>query len=455
MKIQCPNCTTRYETDSAKIPVQGIFARCGKCQTRFFVKRKTALPEMPSAICGNCGQQIGRLEKSFPYESCTVCYPCHKKLEAAMFKRNDSLTESQTDVKEKRRTGSSPPGGLGNRFLSLFSNDLAIDLGTANTLVYKKRKGIVLNESSVVALRTDRINGHRILAVGQEARQMMGKTPANVMTIRPMRDGVIADFEATGVMLQQFIRKVRSRMNIFKPRMVIAVPSGITSVEKRAVKESAEMSGARMVFLVEEPMAAAVGADMPISEPTCNMVVDIGGGTTEVAVISLGGIVFGLSIKVAGDKMDEAIMRYVKKQYNFLIGERTAEEVKISIGNACPESRHPEMIEVKGWEVVSGRPMILPLNALEVREAISDHLKSITDAIKTVLEKIPQELAAHILDRGIVLTGGVALLKNLDKYLTQETGLPVRVADDPLTTVVRGSGKILDNRHLFKKILNA
>ncbi|MEZ4527970.1 MAG: rod shape-determining protein [Desulfobacterales bacterium] len=343
---------------------------------------------------------------------------------------------------------------MGNRFLSIFSNDLAIDLGTANTLVYKKRKGIVLNESSVVALRTDRVNGHRVLAVGQEARQMMGKTPGNVITIRPMRDGVIADFEATGVMLRQFIRRVRSRMSLFKPRMIIAVPSGISSVERRAVRESAEMSGAGTVFLIEEPMAAAVGADMPVSEPTCNMIADIGGGTTEVAVISLGGIVFGLSIKVAGDKMDEAIIRHVKKQYNFLIGERTAEEVKISIGNACPDSRNSERIEVKGWEVVSGKPMILLLTDMEVREAISDHLKAIGDAIKTVLEKIPQELAAHVLDTGIVLTGGVALLKNLDKYLARETGLPVRVAEDPLTTVVRGSGKILDNRHLFKKILS-
>ncbi|MGE0085137.1 MAG: rod shape-determining protein [Desulfococcaceae bacterium] len=341
-----------------------------------------------------------------------------------------------------------------NRFLSMFSNDLAIDLGTANTLVYKKRKGIVLNESSVVALRTDRINGHRVLAVGMEARRMMGKTPANVVTIRPMRDGVIADFEATSVMLRQFIQKVRSRMNIFRPRMIIAVPSGISSVEKRAVRESAEQCGARQVFLVEEPLAAAVGADMPISEPTCNMVVDIGGGTTDVAVISLGGIVSGVSIKVAGDKMDEAIMRYVKKHYNFLIGERTAEEIKVSIGNACPDREHPETMEVKGWEIVSGRPMILTLNAMEVRNAISEQLAAITDAIKMVLDRTPQELAANALDNGIVLTGGVALMKNLDMYMEKEIGLPIKVADDPLTTIVMGSGKILDNRRLFKKILD-
>ncbi len=469
MRIQCPNCLTKYQTDPARIPEQGIYARCGKCQTRFFVKKKTDIREIPSvpspAVCANCGQQTGRLEKTFSYKSFTVCHPCHNKLEAAMFKMNDSLNDppadSQMAVKEESTgssaessTGNTAHKGLMNRFLSVFSKDLAIDLGTANTLIYRKRKGIVLNESSVVALRTDRINGHRILAVGQEARRMMGKTPANVVTIRPMRDGVIADFEATSAMLSQFIQKVRSRMNIFSPRMIIAVPSGISSLEKRAVRESAEQCGARQVFLVEEPLAAAVGADMPISEPTCNMIVDIGGGTTDVAVISLGGIVSGVSIKVAGDKMDDAIIRYVKKQYNFIIGERTAEEIKMTIGNACPDREHPETMEVKGWEILSGRPMILKINALEVRNAISEQLTAITDAVKMVLDRTPQELAAGALDNGIVLTGGVALLKNLAIHMEKEIGLPVKMADDPLTTIVMGSGKILDNRQLFKKILD-
>ncbi|MFW5636752.1 MAG: rod shape-determining protein, partial [Thermodesulfobacteriota bacterium] len=301
----------------------------------------------------------------------------------------------------------------------------------------------------------DAQNGKRILAVGRDAKRMMGRTPDNVKAIRPMRDGVIADFEVAGAMLREFIQKVRKKRGyFFRPRMIIAVPSGITQVEKRAVKESAEKAGAREVFLIEEPMAAAIGADLPVTEPTCNMVVDIGGGTTEVAVISLSGIVSSKSVKVAGDEMDDAIIRYIKKKYNFIIGERTAEIIKIRIGNARPDERHPEKIEVKGWEVVTGRPRIFTVTALEIREAIADQLQAILEAIKLVLDKTPQELTAGVIDTGIVLTGGVALLKNLDVYLAEQSGLPVKVADDPLATIVIGSGKTFEDAHLFRQVLN-
>ncbi len=452
MKVQCPQCRTEYKIRPEKIPKPGCYARCARCRTRFFVRPDTDSPlPPPSQNCKNCGRIIGKYEKPCRYEGHIICYECYQRLDKAMMKSSDPR------IREKFQTVRNTSGSTGkilNRFFACFSNDLAIDLGTANTLVYKKRKGIVLNESSVVALRTDMVNGKSVLAVGMEAKRMMGKTPGNVIAVRPMRDGVIADFEITGAMLCRFIRKVRGRIQFFKPRMIIAVPSGISSVEKRAVKESAEQAGARSVLLVEEPMAAAIGAGLPVAEPTCNMIVDIGGGTTEVAVISLGGIVSGISVKVAGDEMDEAIKRYIRKQYNFLIGERTAEEIKISIGNACPHREHPESIEVKGWDVVSGRPMLMSLNALEVREAIAEQLKAISDAVKTVLEKTPQELAANALDNGIVVTGGVARLKNMEQYLSDETGLPIRIAEAPLTTIVMGAGKILDNRKLFQKFLS-
>jgi rod shape-determining protein MreB len=337
----------------------------------------------------------------------------------------------------------------------MLADDLAIDLGTANTLIYMKRRGIVLNESSVVVVRTDATNGKRVLAVGADAKNMVGKTPINVAAIRPMRDGVIADFEAAGAMLGRFIRKVRRGIRLMKPRMVIAVPSGITPVERRAVRESALQAGAKEVFLIEEPMAAAIGANLPVTEPACNMVVDIGGGTTEVAVISLGGIVASRSIKIAGDEMDEAIIRYVKKAYNFIIGERTAEEIKIAIGNADPDSDHPESMEVKGWEVFSGRPKIFSLDAMEVRDAISDQLAAVLETIRLVLDKTPQELAAGVIDHGVVLTGGVALLKNLDAFLERESGLPMKVADDPLSTIVMGSGMALCNPRLFSQVVAA
>lgn len=337
--------------------------------------------------------------------------------------------------------------------LGVFSNDLAIDLGTANTLVYVKGKGIVLSEPSVVAVRTDNRLKNRVLAVGLEAKNMLGRTPGNIVAIRPMRDGVIADFEVTEAMLKHFIRKVHNRRTFVRPRIIIAVPSGITQVEKRAVKESAESAGAREVFLLEEPMAAAIGAGLPITEPTCNMVVDIGGGTTEVAVISLAGIVYSRSLRVAGDKMDAAITQYIKRKYNLLIGERTAEIIKTTIGNAYPDAQNLETIEVKGRDLVSGIPKILAIDSEEIRVAISEQIDAIVETVKIALEQTPPELAADIVDSGIVLTGGGALLKNLDKLLREESGLPITVTDDPLSTVALGSGKALDSIDILKQVM--
>jgi rod shape-determining protein MreB len=337
--------------------------------------------------------------------------------------------------------------------LGIFSSDLAIDLGTANTLVYVKGKGIVLSEPSVVAVRTDASLKNRILAVGSEAKNMLGRTPGNIVAIRPMRDGVIADFEVTEAMLRHFIHKVHNRRTFVRPRIIVAVPSGITQVEKRAVKESAESAGAREVYLIEEPMAAAIGAGLPITEPTCNMVVDIGGGTTEVAVISLAGIVYSRSLRVAGDKMDEAIMQYIKRKYNLLIGERTSEMIKTTIGNAYPNPQELESIEVKGRDLVSGIPKILAIDSEEIRLAISEQIDSIVETVKIALEQTPPELAADIVDNGIVLTGGGALLKNLDKLLREESGLPITVCEDPLSTVALGCGKALDSIEMLKQVM--
>lgn len=338
-------------------------------------------------------------------------------------------------------------------FLGLFSSDLAIDLGTANTLVYVKGKGIVLSEPSVVAVRTDNRMKNKVLAVGLEAKKMLGRTPGNIVAIRPMRDGVIADFDVTEAMLRHFIRKVHNRRSFVRPRIVIAVPTGITPVEKRAVREAAESAGAREVFLIEEPMAAAIGSGLPITEPVCNLVVDIGGGTTEVAVISLAGIVFSRSIRVAGDKMDLAIMQYIKRKYNLLIGDRTAEMIKISIGNAYPDSEHLETLEIKGRDLVSGIPKILAIDSEEIRVAISEQIDAIVEITKIALEQTPPELAADIVDRGIALTGGGALLKNLDRLLREETGLPIMVAADPLSTVALGSGMTLDSIDILRQVV--
>jgi len=340
-----------------------------------------------------------------------------------------------------------------DRILGVFSTDLAIDLGTANTLVYVKGDGIVLSEPSVVAVSTGNRSKNRVLAVGAEAKNMLGKTPGNILTIRPMRDGVIADFEVTEAMLRHFIHKVHNRRTFVRPRIIIAVPSGITQVEKRAVRESAESAGAREVFLIEEPMAAAIGAGLPITEPTSNMVVDIGGGTTEVAVISLKGIVYSRSVRVAGDKMDSAIIQYIKRKYNLLIGERSAETIKTSIGNAYPDSQNLETIEVKGRDLASGIPKILSIDSEEIRIAISEQIDAIVETVKIALEQTPPELSADIVDRGIILTGGGALLKNLDKLIREETSLPVTVTEDPLSTVALGSGKALDNLDILKDVV--
>ncbi len=337
-----------------------------------------------------------------------------------------------------------------DRIWGMMSNDLAIDLGTASTLVYVKGKGIVANEPSVVAVRKD-INGTKILAVGNEAKKMLGRTPANITAIRPMKDGVIADFDITESMLKYFIRIAHKRSSFVRPRVIISVPSGITPVEKRAVKESAELAGAREIYLIEEPMAAAIGAGLPVSEPIGSMIVDIGGGTTEVAVISLSGIVYSLSARTAGDKMDEAIVQYIKRKYNLLIGERTAELIKITIGTAYPE-KEIKTVDVKGRDMVTGIPKTLEISSEEVMEAIAEPVNTIVESVKIALERTPPELASDIVDRGIVLAGGGALLKNLDKLLREETGLPIVVADNPLTAIVMGSGKALDELDLLKDV---
>ncbi len=340
-----------------------------------------------------------------------------------------------------------------NAILGAISNDLAIDLGTANTLVYVKGKGIVLSEPSVVAVRTDNRHKNRVLAVGGEAKRMLGRTPGNIVAIRPMKEGVIADFEVAEAMLRYFIRQVHNRRSLIRPRIIIAVPSGITQVEKRAVTESAQSAGAREVFLIEEPMAAAIGAGLPITEPICNMVVDIGGGTTEVAVISLAGIVYSRSIRVGGDKMDDAIIQYIKRKYNLLIGERTSELIKTTIGNAFPDPENIETIEVKGRDLVSGIPKILAIDSEEIRVAIAEQIDSIVETVKIALEQTPPELAADIVERGIVMTGGGALLKNMDRLLREETRLPITVTEDPLSTVALGSGKALENISILREVM--
>ncbi|MDO8461845.1 MAG: rod shape-determining protein [Deltaproteobacteria bacterium] len=335
--------------------------------------------------------------------------------------------------------------------IGLFSNDLAIDLGTANTLVFVKGKGIVCSEPSVVAVQRDARGIKKVLAVGKEAKEMLGRTPGGIEAIRPMKDGVIADFEVTEAMLRYFIRKAHNRKTLIRPRIIICVPFGITEVEKRAVRESSESAGAREVYLIEEPMAAAIGAGLPITEPTGNMIVDIGGGTTEIAIISLGGIVFSRSIRVAGDKMDDAIIHYVKRKYNMLIGERTAEQIKIQIGTAYPE-KEVRVMEIKGRDLVAGVPKVLEINSEEIREAISEPVSSIVEGIKMALERTPPELASDIVDKGIVLSGGGGLLRNLDVLIREETGLPVMIAEDPLTSVVLGCGKALDQLDVLKGI---
>ncbi len=341
---------------------------------------------------------------------------------------------------------------LFDRISGAFSYDMAIDLGTANTLIYVRGRGIILSEPSVVAVKTDLRRGPRVVAVGSDAKKMLGRTPDNIQAIRPMKDGVIADFEVTEQMLKHFIIKIHHRRFLVKPRIVICIPSGITQVEMRAVRDAAKSAGAREVFLVEEPIAAAIGAGLPVTEPTCSMVVDIGGGTTEVAVIAMSDIVYSKSLRVAGDKIDNAIIRYVKQKYSLLIGERTAEVIKWRVGSALVP-KEQSIIEVKGRDLITGIPKIIGLRTAEVTEAIAGPVRQILETLKTALEQTPPELAADIVDNGIVLTGGGSLLRNLDELIRRETGLPVIVADDPLSSVVLGSGMLFENFEGLKHVL--
>ena len=333
--------------------------------------------------------------------------------------------------------------------LTFLGRDMAVDLGTANTLVYVRGRGIVLNEPSVVALNT---NNGQIVAVGAEAKRMIGRTPGNIVAVRPLKDGVIADFDVTERMLRYFIQKVHRRTRMAKPRIVVAVPSGITGVEQSAVKEAGHQAGARKVYIIEEPMAAAIGAGLPVSEPTGNMVVDIGGGTTEVAVISLGGIVTSQSIRIGGDEMDQAIISFGKKEHSLMLGERTAEEIKVALGSAFPAADEPQA-EIRGRDLVSGLPKTVVISAAEVRRAIEEPLNLIIDAVRSTLDKCPPELAGDVMDRGIAVTGGGALLRRLDQRIREETGMPVHIADRPLESVVVGTGKCVEDFDTLRQVL--
>jgi rod shape-determining protein MreB len=335
------------------------------------------------------------------------------------------------------------------RAMSFIGRDMAIDLGTANTLVYVRGRGIVLNEPSVVAINQD-TGG--ILAVGLEAKKMIGRTPGNIVAIRPLKDGVISDFDTTERMLRYFIQKVHKRRHFAKPRLVVCVPSGITGVEQRAVKDAGYAAGARKVYIIEEPMAAAIGADLPIHEPTGNMVVDIGGGTTEIAVISLGGIVTVQSIRVGGDELDQAIITWIKREYSLLLGERTAEEIKMAIGSAFPAAGEPDA-EIRGRDLVTGLPKTILVTAEEIRKAIDEPVSRIVEAVKSTLDSCPPELSGDIMDRGIVLTGGGALLRSLDERLRHETGIAVHIAENPLNAVVMGTGRCIEVFEALEKVL--
>jgi rod shape-determining protein MreB len=337
--------------------------------------------------------------------------------------------------------------GIDN-ILGMFSSDMGIDLGTASTLVYLKNEGIVLCEPSVVAIEAGTSN---VLAVGEEAKRMLGRTPGNIVAIRPMRDGVIADFEITESMLRYFIKKVHNSRRLVRPRVVIAIPSGITEVEKRAVKDSALHAGAREVFMLEEPVAASIGVGLPIQEPSGNMIIDIGGGTTEMAVISLAGVVFSKSIRIGGDEMDEAIINYLKRTYNLMVGERTSEEIKIRIGSGYPMEEEMTM-DVRGRDLVAGLPKMISITSEEVREALSEPIAQIVEAVRITLERTPPELSADLIEKGLILAGGGALLRGLDKLISEETGLPVHLADDPLTAVALGTGKVLSELRYLKRL---
>ncbi len=456
MNITCPECTAVCRVDDARIPKQGIYGKCPQCQNRFF------LQGVPAAVAETEERPAATPDRAAEIVNAERSYDGEPDFGEYRLKQDRKPPPSVAPIlppsrKEREKIVPGPPHArhpalsrFVNAFLGAFSHDMAIDLGTANTLVYIRRRGIVLNEPSVVALHLHAPSDKQILAVGEDAKKMLGRTPDNIRVIRPMRDGVIADFEAACTMLKHYIRKVKNRFPRARSRVVVAVPHGITPVERRAVQISAEQMGARSVSLIEEPIAAAIGAGLPIAEPRCNMVVDIGGGTTEVAVISLGGIVAAQSLRVAGDKMDAAIQRYIKRRYKFEIGESTAEKVKIAIGNARLNG-HDDMMDVKGWDIVTGRPKILPVSSGEIREALVEQIDAIVEAVRAVLERTPQELASDVIENGILLSGGGALLKNLDRYLTEVTGVPFKVARDPLKTVVLGAGKTFADARLFRQ----
>ncbi|MGL5328255.1 MAG: rod shape-determining protein [Peptostreptococcaceae bacterium] len=352
------------------------------------------------------------------------------------------MAKEKKEKKEKK--------GFGSLFgFGKMTKDMGIDLGTANTLVYIKGQGIVVREPSVVAIRDD---SKEVLAVGEEAKRMIGRTPGNIVAIRPMKDGVIADFDVTQSMLSYFIQKAAAKKGVVSPRIAICVPFGVTDVEKRAIEEAARQAGAKDAYLIEEPMAAAIGAGLKVEEPEGNMVVDIGGGTSEIAVISLGGIVSAESVRIGGNKFDEAIVGYVKKEYNLMIGERTAEDIKISIGSTFKEDQESNM-QIRGRDLISGLPKTVEISSTEVREALKEPISNIIDAIKSTLEKTPPELASDIMENGIMLTGGGALLRGLDKLVKQETGMPVRIAEDPLDCVALGTGKSVEDQEIFEKVL--
>ncbi|AJD51206.1 rod shape-determining protein MreB [Thalassospira sp. MBR-102] len=341
-----------------------------------------------------------------------------------------------------------------SKLLGVLSSDMAVDLGTANTLVYVKGRGIVLNEPSVVAI-TDEKGKKQVLAVGEEAKQMLGRTPGYIQAIRPLRDGVIAEFHIAEEMIKHFIRKVHGRRNFASPEVIICVPSGSTAVERRAIQESAESAGARKVWLIDEPMAAAIGAGLPVTEPTGSMVVDIGGGTTEVAVLSLGGIVYARSVRVGGDKMDEAIIAYIRRTHNLLVGESTAERIKKEIGSACaPDDGDGATVEIRGRDLMNGVPKELIISERQIAESLAEPVSAIIEAVKVALEQTPPELAADIVDKGIVLTGGGAMLGNLDYVLRHATGLPVSIADDPLSCVALGTGRALEEKKMLRNVLH-
>lgn len=473
--VECAFCGTQFKLEETRIPDAGIYARCIRCGNRFFIAKegetKENAPGEGDSLkrCRKCGTGLipgKNTDSQGDFGFCEKCIhlietgPVSEKAKSGWFTK-PSLEEEKKEKKQKtsktrllKKSITLIPNLIFSPVLGIFSHDLAVDLGTANTLIYEKGKGIVLNEPSVVAIRKDLPPGKNVVAVGMDAKKMIGRTPGYIETIRPLRDGVIHDFLVAGRMLSHFIGKVITEKTLLRPRprIIIAIPSGTTSVEQKAVKEAAELAGAREAYLIEESMAAAIGSDLPFTEPRCSMVVDIGGGTTEVAVISLAGIVHSRSLRIAGDKMDNAIIQHIRRKFNILIGESTAELVKIRIGDACPDPGHPDIMEIRGRDLKTGIPKIITIDSYEIWHSISELINEIAETVTQVLEQIPPELSADAVETGIVLTGGVALLKNLDSLLHKQTGLPIHIAEEPLLTVALGSGKTLESMSILKQV---